>query len=282
MESVHYYRIGADIELYLEPRQLRVEGKFVPLHPKYYAVLLCLVQYKFGIKGKRSEVHQSDLLDAASISLESEGTDNWLRTVIKRLRHVLRDDGKKQSIIKTHHNYGFELLLDVKAVKEPDLESGTSLLLPSITAGKTNLTDPQWGEREQHTLSAQPQRARWGPNDKRPAGISIDSRDGPLIPWLELNREIEERLFNQLGAYIPVNCTAILKDLYGRKDWIVRIISPRGEEVGGVWFGSNPDDNWIYDGLVHVGKPFNNGTAEVWQTFQRFSDGTYRRVRVEK
>src|SRR5882724_1436043 len=136
MESVHYYRIGADIELYLKPPQLRVEGQFVPLHPQYHAVLLCLVQHKLGMKGKQSEVHHSDLLDAASISLESEGAENWLRTVIKRLRHVLHDDGKKQSIIKTHRNYGFELLLDVKSVQEPNLESATSWLLPNITAGK--------------------------------------------------------------------------------------------------------------------------------------------------
>jgi len=35
MESVHYYRIGTDIELYPKPPQLRVEGKFVTLHPQY-------------------------------------------------------------------------------------------------------------------------------------------------------------------------------------------------------------------------------------------------------
>lgn len=165
--------------------------------------------------------------------------------------------------------------------------------------GGENLTDLQWadlfpewghglqrilqamGELEARMLSAKSQLIRWGPNDDRPAGILINSRNGSFIPWNELKQEIEERLLNQVGKYIPVGCSVVLKDLYGRKDWIVRIISSSGKEVAGIWFGSDPNNDWSYDGSVRIGKPIRDGVAKVWQTFQRFSDGTYRRLNVE-
>jgi len=339
MESVHYYRIGADIELYLKPPQLRVEGQFVPLHPQYYAVLLCLVQHKLGIKGKQSEVHHSDLLDAASISVESEGTDDWLRTVIKRLRHVLRDDGKKQSIIKTHRNYGFELLLDVKSVQEPDLESAPSWLLPNITAGKTNLTNPQWGKREQHTVveflaqtgldrlarvdasralparltghlpyavphdglfppirratctpTAMAQKVAWGVPHGRGAGIIIDDRS--FIPWERLKPEIDRWLLPQVqtatGLNLPVGSRAEVASPPGKPPgWFVELRSPEPDNVklGHMWFGKDPDRGWIEDGSVRVGDAAGSrspGHSIVWQTYTRYSDGTYRRIETPR
>ncbi|MGH8626550.1 MAG: toll/interleukin-1 receptor domain-containing protein [Gammaproteobacteria bacterium] len=125
----------------------------------------------------------------------------------------------------------------------------------------------------------EPQRTRWGPNDALPAGILINEGREPFVPWDHLHLEISDRLFNQLGQRIPTGCKAVLRDFYGRKDWTVVIMSEDGQELGYVWFGSNPSNGWVYDGLVRVGSAIEGGATEVWQTFERFSDGSYRRVR---
>lgn len=70
----------------------------------------------------------------------------------------------------------------------------------------------------------------------------------------------------------------MLRDLYDRKGWTVRVLSKEGQELGYVWFGSNPESALAYEGLVRVGTAIEGGPTVVWQTFERFSDGTYRRV----
>ena len=131
---------------------------------------------------------------------------------------------------------------------------------------------------EQLLQPPQPEKIRWGPNDDLPAGVSINGKDGLFVPWSLLKPEIESRLLNHMGRHVPPKSTVVVRDYFGRRDWIVRVIDPEGKEVGHLWFGSNPDRNWSYDGLVRVGKPITDYVAEVWQTFQRFSDGTYRRI----
>ena len=124
----------------------------------------------------------------------------------------------------------------------------------------------------------EPQKTLWGPNNRKPAGICITSSPtGEFIPWAELKLEIETGLFNQLGRHIPPNCTAFLDDYKDRRNWLVRIIDPEGKQIGYVWFGTNADNNWAYDGLVRVG----DDRYVVWQVFQRYSDGSYRRVRMQ-
>ena len=124
----------------------------------------------------------------------------------------------------------------------------------------------------------EPQETLWGPNNGMPPGICItSSAAGEFVPWSELEPEIETRLFNQLGDHIPPNCRAVLGDYKGRPSWLTLIIDPHGKQVGEVWFGTDPDTNWAYDGLVRVG----NDTYVVWQVFQRYSDGLYRRIRKQ-
>jgi hypothetical protein len=127
-------------------------------------------------------------------------------------------------------------------------------------------------------VEAQPQLVRWDPSDGLPAGIWINDRNGLFVLWPYLRSEIEQRLLNQLGRRLPHACTAVVRDHFGRKDWTVRILGPAGDELGHIWFGGDPENQWRFDGLVRVGRPLTDQVAEVWQTFQRCSDGSYRRV----
>ena len=128
----------------------------------------------------------------------------------------------------------------------------------------------------------EPQETLWGPNNDEPAGICITSSPvGEFIPWKKLKLEIETKLFNQLGEHIPLKCKAGLSDWKGRPHWLTTIIDPNGKKVGEVWFGTDADNNWAYDGLVRVGVALSDDHAIVWQVFQRYSDGSYRRIRKQ-
>ena len=121
-----------------------------------------------------------------------------------------------------------------------------------------------------------PQLVRWGPKDFLPAGITINRSDGKFIPWNELQEEIKKKLLVQVRI-IPIGSNTILGDLYGRTDWIVKIVSKENVELGHIWFGVDPDENWKEDGLVRLGKPGKR--TEIWQVFQRYSDNSYRRIK---
>jgi hypothetical protein len=127
--------------------------------------------------------------------------------------------------------------------------------------------------------TAEPQVVSWGPKDGKPAGISTEP-GGFFMPWEELKLEIELKLLNQLGRHIPPNCRVVLDDFRGRKDWLARIVGPDAKFLGDIWFGPDPDKQWAFDGLVRVGEAGNDDVAVVWQTFQRYSDGTYRRIKA--
>jgi hypothetical protein len=124
----------------------------------------------------------------------------------------------------------------------------------------------------------EPQETLWGPNNGMPPGICIaSSAIGEFIPWKKLKPEMPKVLFNQLGEHIPPGCKASLGDWRGRPNWLTLIIGPDSKKVGEVWFGTDPDNNWAYDGLVRVG----DDMYVVWQVFQRYSDGSYRRIRKQ-
>ena len=129
---------------------------------------------------------------------------------------------------------------------------------------------------------AEPQKTRWGPADGKPTGISIiDSPEELFVGWEKLEPEIEGKLLCQLGRHIPVGCKLRVDEFHGRKCWLVRIVSPELKNVGYVWFGPDPEKNWVFDGLVRVGDAPNDYEAEVWQVFQRYSDGSYRRIEAK-
>lgn len=134
--------------------------------------------------------------------------------------------------------------------------------------------------RKTHLMSTpEPQKTIWGPNDGKPPGISVEgSSSNTFIPWEELKLEVEQRLLNQLGLHIPPNCTVALGSFRGRPSWLTPIVDREGNRLGEVWFGTDPDNDWARDGLVRAG----DDTYVVWQVFQRYSDGTYRRIRAQK
>lgn len=128
--------------------------------------------------------------------------------------------------------------------------------------------------------AAVPQKLRWGVEEGRAPGISIvETRD--FIPWNELQIEVETKLIHQVPG-IPVGSTTTIADFRGRKDWIIHIFSPDGEPIAHLWFGSNPKRNEILDGMVHIGFDVTNqpeqSKSSIWETYCRYSDGTYRRV----
>jgi hypothetical protein len=125
--------------------------------------------------------------------------------------------------------------------------------------------------------SAVPQLVRWGPSDTLPAGIRVmakDSSEVDFVEWPKLSREIEQNLMPQLFAN-PKGFKFALHDHNGKRDWLVQVRDVRGEWYCDVWFGNAPEHGWRFDGLIRVGDP--NDSTPVWQTYQRYSDGTYRR-----
>lgn len=126
-----------------------------------------------------------------------------------------------------------------------------------------------------------PQLVKWGPTEKRLPGIVvIDDETKTFVPWPELEMEIENMLLPQVRV-VPIDSTVVLADLGDRNNWIVRITGATGEELGHIWFGTDPNANWQWDGLVRLGNPSASADENpVWQVFQRCSDGTYRRVKA--
>ncbi len=135
-----------------------------------------------------------------------------------------------------------------------------------------------------HNESASKQTVRWGPVDNKPVGIVVAGTSGEsFVPWDELQVEVEQLLLPQVRV-VPQGSTAYLADLGDRKNWIVQVLSPAGEELGHVWFGPDPDTKWKWDGLVRLGsvpKP-DDDASPVWQIFERYSDGSYRRIEARR
>jgi hypothetical protein len=130
----------------------------------------------------------------------------------------------------------------------------------------------------EHSPSAHPQQVRWGPVDGLEPGITLDGMTGQFIAWEQLRVEIQARLLNQLGRSLPVGCSVALGDFHGRQNWLVRVVDPNGSVLADVWLGPDPDSGWRFDGRVRIGLALDDHHAEVWQIFERFSDGSYRRL----
>lgn len=124
-------------------------------------------------------------------------------------------------------------------------------------------------------LETKPQQVRWGPVDGKEAGVIVE---GKFISWHKLEKEIMIKLLPQVEALNKYQTyKVIVKEHEGKKDWLVRITNSNGKEIGRIWFGPNPElPGTPYDGLVRVGKSFK--PAVIWNTFQRYSDNSYRRI----
>lgn len=114
----------------------------------------------------------------------------------------------------------------------------------------------------------------WVPSDPaRGPGICID-KCADFVPWSILEDEIKGRVLPQIPQ-IPPGSSLRLRDSRGRRNWIIQINAPGGAEIAHLWIGNNPMTSWSYDGLMHVGSP--KAPVRVWGSFQRYSNGTYRK-----
>jgi hypothetical protein len=121
-----------------------------------------------------------------------------------------------------------------------------------------------------------PEQVRWGPADGRAPGIYIIGTQ-EVIPWSTLRGEIEKKILPQV-LQIPAGSAALLQDFHGKRNWVIAVVFPDKEAFVNVWFGPDPKKHWEFDGLVRVGQPIADNLAVVWQTFRRYSDGSYRRL----
>jgi hypothetical protein len=126
------------------------------------------------------------------------------------------------------------------------------------------------------------QKVAWAPDMGNPPGIQIREPQTALVPWPALKKEVEDRLFGQVEQ-IPSRSLARVNSLRGRPNKIVEIVDPNGQVIGNIWFGKNPRNNaFNWDGLIRVGVPKemrNDGIPIVWETFKRYSDGSYVKIR---
>ncbi len=136
---------------------------------------------------------------------------------------------------------------------------------------------------EKSATTAKPiaQKVRWKSEDEEGnPGLVVESDEGvDFISWSELSLELERELLIQLGRVLGEKKYKVeTGEFKGRKNWLVALVDEGGNKVGSVWLGGDPYNNWRWDGLVRVGKALDDQTARVWQIFERYSDGSYRRV----
>jgi len=83
---------------------------------------------------------------------------------------------------------------------------------------------------------------------------SEERHDEEFLPWDILRDELERMLLPQI---LPKSDGYSFRtaDYNGKKDWLVRIVDPQGEEYCAVWFGGDPEANWAFDGCVRIGDP---------------------------
>ena len=176
---------------------------------------------------------------------------------IERLRNALGESGKENRFIKTipRRGYVFAAMLTPNTIEE--------------SAPATNATPPQ------------PELVRFDPGgDGHPPGISAESPGGiTFVPWDRLKPELEKRLLISLGRIFgETRLSVALGEFKGRKNWVMHIQDPDEKHLGYVWLGGDPYNSWVWDGLVRVGEALDDDHHVVWQVFQRYSDGTYRRI----
>lgn len=113
----------------------------------------------------------------------------------------------------------------------------------------------------------------WKPDYPGGPGICIDGC-ADFVPWEIVKAEIEVKVLPQVKE-VSAGSHLGLQDFQGKKNWVVTVTGPNGAIVGNVFFGTNPQKNYDYDGLIWMA--IKKGSSYVYSAFQRFSDGSYRR-----
>ena len=206
------------------------------------------------------------------------------KLVLILIEGVLIDDPSKASSILEAYNYVGLTLVECRQfglVADRELtfindSSGNSN--NAFMANKTTMQDVGSAG-----CDASPERVSWVPDHDGSAGIVIRSARNQFIPLAQLKIEVETRVLPQVYS-LPVGSTIIVKDHLTdggvKKNWLVRIVNPRGRIIAGMWFGGDPEKEWAFDGLIRVG-PHRIQDAKphrVWEIYQRFSDGSYRKI----
>ena len=122
------------------------------------------------------------------------------------------------------------------------------------------------------------QQVRWLPSQdgKTRLGLfSADDASGSFLSKKAAEKELATTLLPQLFAD-PRGWEFAVHDFNGKKDWIIWVVDKKGERYCDLWLGNNPDAGWAWDGLIRVGDA--DAEPHVWQAYERYSDGEYRRV----
>jgi hypothetical protein len=126
-----------------------------------------------------------------------------------------------------------------------------------------------------------PEKVEWGPNNGLEPGISIEPpRLIPwwpkFVPWSKLKPELTEKVVQRL-ARVPQRSDLRLKaGVTGKENLLIEIMAD-GCINCRVWIGGDPRRDHAFDGLIRIGRVCGS-VSEIWSTFQRYTDGSYRKI----
>ncbi len=124
-----------------------------------------------------------------------------------------------------------------------------------------------------------PQKVKWVAGDH--PGLQLQDANGTrggvtFVPWSDLNPQLRANLLPNLFKFSSTY--RFEPQAWGdKKNEVIKILDADAKSVGWLWLGGNPDNGWEWDGLVRIGG--DHRAEKVWQTYQRYSDGSYRRLK---
>lgn len=120
--TIARYRFGSHT-LDLARRELRREGKAVPLQARVFECLCCLIEQRERAVGR------DELVEA--VFGRTDVSDAQLAQIILRTRRAVGDDGRRQHAIRTVPRFGFRWILATTEESE---------VVPSVAAGPPETT----------------------------------------------------------------------------------------------------------------------------------------------
>jgi len=61
-------------------------------------------------------------------------------------------------------------------------------------------------------------------------------------------------------AQIPTGCSAEVAKFRGKDDWLVEAAGSKGGSVAEIWFGPDPPNRYMFDGLIRIGQGTRKAT----------------------
>jgi hypothetical protein len=113
----------------------------------------------------------------------------------------------------------------------------------------------------------------WGPDYGKDAGACLNNC-AAFLPWSELQRELEKMVF-PMTPNLARGASAKLGSFNGQDNKLVQVVDGAGNVVANVWVGVNPTADWKFDGILRIGS--TSRPPQVWASFERLSNGNYRR-----